>query len=775
MTQEFHLRLTLVAPDNYLVQTTKVASSIPLAQELVRLPIADWLARSTQLAANLEQARADAESLHHLINLGQEFYAALFSGSLQTSWNAAGKLAQQQRQGLRLRLGLPDELASLPWEILHTGDRFLVADPTVAVSRYLATPRPIEPLAEQQLKTVTPTLLSDVVKVLVVVAAPQESVSQALQHEIVRLQVELCQLQITPTTPSASLTELEFTLLEQPSIEDWRQALEQEQYQIIHYIGEVKAVLSPPEPYLASGNPADREQVSAATLASLLHRYGIHIAVFNFCYHDGKANANTDTAELQLSQQLVKSGVHTILTMGRDISAAVALISVREFYRHLSQGYAADFSLSRVRTALLSISGVKQLDWARPIFYLQPEADGNLTTRKTTDLAASQLDFIGGVQDTAYCSTSSPDLVEMLDSLELETLEEVIANCQDDDPSYQEDSALVADLFHQIVNPAASSEWQQPSEQVDEGAKNQRETPSNYPSVKLPSTIIQLPVHPPSRQEPNQISRAVWLVLGVVGIPLLSFSGLRWQHWQPQLQAALPPIYQFLLTQPFAFKLKTASAADLAAIATAHFRQQDLSAGYLAVTELLDRKELNSARVALAAVSPAQAQTGRINFLRGRLAWQALQAGDKDYTWEDVRHYWEAAVKYQPNSPVYYNALGFAYYAVGDLNRANQTWFQALYLVEEQQAATPSSTGSTAATKQIALNTYAGLALVLSQAAIAQPQEQAELLSEALKLQQKVLKEDPVNFRPQTISRNWLWTEQAAQDWRSLLAVSSND
>jgi len=46
-------------------------------------------------------------------------------------------------------------------------------------------------------------------------------------------------------------------------------------------------------------------------------------------------------------------------------------------------------------------------------------------------------------------------------------------------------------------------------------------------------------------------------------------------------------------------------------------------------------------------------------------------------------------------------------------------------------------------------------------------------LSEAVKLRQMVVKDDPVNFLPNKLSNNWLWTEKAIQDWRSLLQVKA--
>jgi len=45
-------------------------------------------------------------------------------------------------------------------------------------------------------------------------------------------------------------------------------------------------------------------------------------------------------------------------------------------------------------------------------------------------------------------------------------------------------------------------------------------------------------------------------------------------------------------------------------------------------------------------------------------------------------------------------------------------------------------------------------------------------LNESLKLRQKVMSDDAVNFQPDALSKNWLWSQKAIQDWRSLLAVS---
>ena len=101
-------------------------------------------------------------------------------------------------------------------------------------------------------------------------------------------------------------------------------------------------------------------------------------------------------------------------------------------------------------------------------------------------------------------------------------------------------------------------------------------------------------------------------------------------------------------------------------------------------------------------------------------------------------------------------------------------WFKALSLALKQQN-TPGYT-PTAATPPVAtpeaLTSYAGLALGLYKSAHEQPEsKRSQYLTEAVKLRQMVVKDDPVNFLPNKLGNNWLWTEKAIQDWRSLLQV----
>lgn len=145
------------------------------------------------------------------------------------------------------------------------------------------------------------------------------------------------------------------------------------------------------------------------------------------------------------------------------------------------------------------------------------------------------------------------------------------------------------------------------------------------------------------------------------------------------------------------------------------------------------------------------------------MGWQSLQVGDNTYSVDDVRRYWESAVKAKPDSPLYANALGFAYYAEGDLNKAIDSWFKALNvsLKERNGSVSPTPVATETPLPKEAIIAYAGLALGLYKNAHNQQDDKRErYINEAIKLRQMVVKQDPESFAPDKLAKNWLWTKR---------------
>ncbi|WP_414567174.1 cell division protein HetF [Nostoc sp. CCY 9925] len=836
MTQEFHISVTPVGQNDYLVRTEQVAPGVPLAEELVTWPVADWLMAAGHLMndplKSVLQGDAFASSGResdiarnsvNLVALGQQLYNALFQGTLRDSWITAQGIAQNHQQVLRLRLGLKEtRLARLPWEVMHAGDRPLATGPYVAFSRFqsgilgasrLRSPNSFTPLEESG------------VKVLMVIASPLDQVRlDLLKQEAIKLQAELARPATRFAEGSSHLPEIELTVLDQPGREELTQALEQGRYHVLHYSGHSNLGPNGGEIYLASRRTGLTEILTGDDLAGLLVNNNIQMAVFNSCLgaYTAAFGASGDTGERNLAESLVKRGIASVLAMSERIPDEVALTLTQLFYRNLSQGYPVDLCVSRVRQGLISAYGSHQMYWALPILYLQPEFDGFLSHETGLPQSPESLNQysspVGTIPSSMYAAIADdPEMPlgieEMipadlgrdssgLDWLGEDTWGDLVDEIEYDDPSYAEDSAIVSDLFRRLDEQKSSTEIEQkihenslPNRQVSEEMTSSFEEADLWGEIPAPppETVGNSERHwqnsdfsrrsqpTPSASRNRTRRRHLWPIFGVIGISAIAIAiGLNW-WWQNRPQANLSkipaiPTESLPIEKQPNIDLETAPTGIVTATATEKLSQGDLQAGLFAVEELLNRGAFAAAETALKLVTNKQVDDPSVNFLKGRLAWQSIQTGDANYSVDDARRYWETAAKAKPDSLLYNNALGFAYYVEGNLNRANDSWFKALNLALKAQN-TPSTTTSTKTPlPQDALTSYAGLALGLYKSALNESSgKQAQYMNEAIKLRQMVMKSDGVNFQVDKLAKNWLWTEKAIKDWRSLLQEKSRE
>ena len=836
MTQEFHISVTPVGRNDYLVRTEQVAPGVPLAEELVTWPVTDWLMAAGYLMndplKSVLQGDPFASGGHesdiarnsvNLVALGQQFYNALFQGTLRDSWITAQGIAQNHQQVLRLRLGLKDtRLARLPWEVMHAGDRPLATGPYVAFSRFQSGILGASSL--RSLRGATPTQNMPIplqlggVKVLMVIASPSDQVRLDLQkQEAIKLQAELYRIPRIADN-SNRFPEIELTVLDQPGREELTQALEQGRYHVLHYSGHSNLGSNGGEIYLASRRTGLTEILTGDDLAGLLVNNNIQMAVFNSCLgaYTAASDPSGDTGERNLAESLVKRGIRSVLAMSERIPDEVALTLTQLFYRNLSQGYPVDLCVSRVRQGLISAYGSHQMYWALPILYLQPEFDGFLSQETELSESAKPNQYNSSLGATSTMYSAMADDSEMplgmedmipsglardsgLDWLGEDTWGDLVDEIEYDDPSYAEDCAIVSDLFRQLDNQKAPTEDQQISENSLQQSQVSEEMTSLQEEADLWGEAPALPpqtsgnmagnwqnsadflrrhslpqASQPASLIPRTPRRKLWPIVGIVGIStLVAAIGLNW-WWQNRPQQPILPNIPVIPTQSLPIKkqqntdLQAAETGIVTATATEELSQGDLQSGLLAVEELLNRGALTAAETALKLISSKQADDPSVNFYKGRLAWQSIQAGNNNYSVDDARRYWETAAKANPESLLYNNALGFAYYTEGDLNRGNDSWFKALNLALKKQ--TINSTSTKTAVPQDALTSYAGLALGLYKSALSQSSgKQTQYLNEAIKLRQLVVKSDPVNFQVDKLAKNWLWTEKAIEDWRSLL------
>lgn len=842
MTQEFHISVTLVGQSDYLVRTEEVAPGVPLAEELVTWPVADWLTAAGHLMndplKSVLQGDAIARNSVNLVALGQQLYNALFQGTLRDSWITAQGIAQNHQQVLRLRLGLKDNrLARLPWEVMHAGDRPVATGPYIAFSRYQTGIG-----GTSRLPSNIPVPLEEGgIKVLMVIASPTDLVRlDLLKQEAIKLQAELYR----SGGEGGYRPHIELTLLEQPGREELTQALEQGRFHVLHYSGHSNLGSNGGEIYLVSNRTGLKETLSGDDLAGLLVNNNIQMAVFNSCLgtYAATTDAVADTGERYLSESLVRRGIKSVLAMSERIPDEVALTLTQLLYRNLSQGYPVDLCVSRMRQGLIAAYGSHQMYWALPILYLDRKFEGYLSSEMQIHPDEELIDeYDSTFRTTASIYSEPPNDTEMSlpiedmmlpslprDSSELDWLgEETWGDLVDEieyDDSYAEDSAIVSDLFRQIDRQKASSEQSMTAELVqDFGEDNDdrevsgeiaslesdigmweevraaaahgrqqgaghRELPSvnEAPEVsrKLEGNREQLNLPPSPQTLSTQLPQTQLRgykklhVLGVTAIAVASsitaVIGLNWWSQNHPIKLSnTPPLESQPSPSSPSVNLKTEATGIITAYAADKLSKGDLQAGLLAVEELLNRGVLSNAKAVLELIPQQLANDPSVNFFKGRLAWQSVQKGDTTYSIDDARRYWESAVKDKPESLQYANALGFAYYMQGNLNRANDSWFKALSVaVQEQKALTAFDEKSAKPIPKDALTAYAGLALGLYKTAYKQPPaKQEQYFSEAIKLRQKVIKDDPVNFGGKELNQNWLWTKNAIQDWEALLQL----
>lgn len=511
MTQEFHISVTPVGANEFLVRTERVSPGVPLAEEQVSWSVENWLNQARQLMGdpllgllqrdgNGESGLGSASQLLNLagqveaqglVGLGRSLYDALFQGTIRDSWMTARGIAQNRREFLRLRLGLKgDLLPRLPWEVLHGGDRPLATGTDVVFSRYQSSFTPmVFPLRTQPAALLEP---SKPLKILMVIAAPTDQEVLQLKREALQLQEELQGslfngngdgggIVYDPTIRShqgGKAPEIQLTILDQPGRAILTQALEQGQYNVLHYAGHSNLGAAGGSLYLVNNRTGLTEELSGDDLAGLLVNNGIHMAVFNSCRggYTATADPNDINQAGNLAAALIRQGIPAVLAMAEQIPDEVALTLSRLFYRNLKQGYPLDLSLSRARQGLISAYGSHQPYWALPILYLHPEFDGYLQSLANLDgnghhgaIAESPLliepalfpnlvaqptpPSTNGSRNPGSAPVAQPPAEQAVAAKTADDpidLAKLIEKIEDQNPSREEDAMVVSELIRQL-------------------------------------------------------------------------------------------------------------------------------------------------------------------------------------------------------------------------------------------------------------------------------------------------------------------------------------
>jgi hypothetical protein len=796
VTQEFQLSITPVEAHTYWLRTEAVATGVPLAETQVTWPLDSWLAQSQALFQDPLQALLNTPDTASLtgsthpdilwVQLGQALYEGIFQGRIRDSWVAAQSVAQNRRQPLRLRLGFKDSrLQRLPWELLYSDDRPLSTGLDVTLCRYYQNPAINDVVALPPLNPASVPL-----RVLVVISAPNDQERLALCQEVQSLKDSL-------QTASSSHLALDLTILEQPGRPELVQALEQGDFQALHYAGHSDAGDTGGDLFLVNRQTGLTDRLNGEDLAGLLVNNGIRLAVFNSCRgaYTPQDDAQAGWRDQNLVQALVNRGVPGVVAMSDRIPDDVALTFTQLLYRNLHQGHPIDLCLSRVRQGLMSAYGSDQPFWMIPLLYLRPDFDGYLYSREHTP-NESLKDFQGLEADDLRDATlmlpdysTDPDIADLAAEILTHQTSE-LPNKNSVSPLYDwlqegnqpEADPVVASLVKQLSQPSPPEHESPLAADPNETLLPVETAPPGLPSLPQPppehqtAAAVPPPDLPAQRRWSIPYKFMVWSSLGLAGLGAvlgLTLATRSIANRPTPLDAPVPTTVSGdgnSLSEPSSALMSSALSA-LALDRTTTARNF--------IEQMLDRHDLTTAASVIANLDQPQLRDPDLAYVQGRLAWQQWSAQtEAETTPYDALRPWNQAIESRPDFPEAWVALGFAHAALQEYDQAITAWRRAIELDQRQRRDINPNAGPQV-TDPITVNAYAGLALAYqknSEIAVI-PAEKARLQQQAQTYFTQALSLDPTLVDPNTLALAWLWSPSLISQWQAAvnqLAIGSS-
>jgi hypothetical protein len=295
-------------------------------------------------------ARPDLEAF------GEGLFNAVFGSEVRLLLARSFDRCKDRGVGLRIRLRVCDDLATLPWEYLwdpEEGD-FLALSHRSPIVRYTELAQSVEPLQ------VEPPL-----RILVVISDPKD---------LPRLDVEREWGKLTDALSGLSgRGKVVIDRLEESSMDALQRALRRGEYHVFHFVGHGGFDPVTNEGVVAFEDGTGlRKLVSAQLLGTWLNDSpSLRLAVLNACEGARTAAQNPFAG---VAQRLLRRGIPAIIAMQFEISDGAALAFSRAFYEAVADGYPIDASVAEARKTILEMSAV---EWGTPVLYMRSE-DGRV-------------------------------------------------------------------------------------------------------------------------------------------------------------------------------------------------------------------------------------------------------------------------------------------------------------------------------------------------------------------------------------------------------------
>ncbi len=315
-------------------------------------------------------------------DLGTRLFYTFFPAEIQSAYRAAADNLTQG-QSIRLMVGLPSDLAILPWELLYDpaqGRGFIARAADVSLVRWAPGSSRLH---------AAPAALP--IRVLVLVASPLGFPSLGSEDELTRLQTSLAQRtpNLTQTVVMVgrqlwqrrSLRDLASRLRNQSFIEtevllhatrrDLQQALVQARGQgrplhVVHFVGHSDADEDAGSTVVLEMPNGDPDFVRAEEFAEIVAEPGVVLVFLNSC-----RSAMPLLRYETVAQALLQKGVHAVLGMQTDVLDLGAVVVAEELYGTWAAGLPLEQALSYARRQMAMAYPTNQVGWTIPVLSMR--------------------------------------------------------------------------------------------------------------------------------------------------------------------------------------------------------------------------------------------------------------------------------------------------------------------------------------------------------------------------------------------------------------------
>ncbi len=282
--------------------------------------------------------------------VGERLYELVFTGGVKDCFR--NSLEQVGKKGLRLRLRLPPDLCSLPWEYLRNSGEFFALSSSTSLVRYLEASKPGRPLGVRL-----------PLRVLVVMARPTGAAPLNAAQEWSNLKDAL-----------GARCNIRIERLETPTLGSLRERLQSKPYHVLHFIGHGQFDREQEDGLiLFERDDGGKDPVLGDKLGALLQgHHSLRLVVLNAC--EGARNSSDDPFG-GVAQSLMRTGMPAVIAMQRPVTDGAAIAFSSTFYRWLARTGQVDVAVSQARNEMLARGF--DLEWGTPVLHMR-SPDGRL-------------------------------------------------------------------------------------------------------------------------------------------------------------------------------------------------------------------------------------------------------------------------------------------------------------------------------------------------------------------------------------------------------------